>query len=73
MTGADVRGLDKTLGIPLIWDPASAAHAVAVSSLTPARPRQGAAADRAEAAVASHDDCRTGWDFRETGVKGVRR
>jgi hypothetical protein len=30
MTGADVRGLDKTLGIPLIWGRGLAAHPVVV-------------------------------------------
>lgn len=30
MTGADVGGLDETLGIPLIWGPGSAAEAVVV-------------------------------------------
>jgi hypothetical protein len=30
MTGADVRGLDETLGIPLIWGPGPAAQAVVV-------------------------------------------
>jgi hypothetical protein len=31
MTGADARGLDETLGIPLIWDARSAAQAVVVT------------------------------------------